>query len=94
MPLGGASDLYLDSAALSEAEEEHCRGEGVCVYVCVCSVSQSLWEAVLKTKWEPVDPVWLFRPHSPNSLCFSIFRMRAYKIDTNEYEIQEECLEF
>ena len=52
MPLGGASDLHLDLAALSEAEEKHwgrawwdfpgcvrvhvCVCVRVCVCVCVC----------------------------------------------------------
>ena len=46
MPLGGACDLHLDLAALSEAEEKRCGGGGrdfcgcmhacVCVCVCVC----------------------------------------------------------
>lgn len=46
MPLGGACDLYLDSEALSEAEEEHSRGERaffLFFFSPVFSTAQALW---------------------------------------------------
>ena len=69
MPLGGACDLHLDLAALSEAEEKRCGGGGrdfcgcmhacVCVCVCVCVFSpfQALWGGSVKDPKEPGDPI-------------------------------------
>ena len=62
MPLGGACDLHLDLAALSEAEEKHCGGGGthfcgyMCACVCVFSSPSSVGRQCERPK-EPGDPI-------------------------------------
>ena len=89
MPLGGACDLHLDLAALSEAEEKHCGGGGRdfcgCLHasVCIFSSPSSVGRQCERPKgaWGPyIVGVLIF----PIPFVFFLFRTRVHKIDANK----------
>ena len=94
MPLGGACDLHLDLAALSEAEEKHCRGEGafvgewvcVCVCVCVCvfPTLQALWGGSVKRPKGAWGPNIVMQSSFCQFPLFSPVLERVQKTDTNK----------